>query len=400
MTQAVRQGIYEVVDFKALDATTGEFEAIVAVFGNVDAIGDRVVEGAFTKTLAQWRSSGDPIPIIWSHNWGDPYAHIGSADPDQVEELKGRGLKVRGRIDLDNPVAAQVYRLLKGRRVKQFSFGYEVRQEHRAKDGANDLIELGLLEVGPTLRGMNPSTELLSVKSQLEAAAPASTKTPPWHIEDDNADCDGFAVVADETGDVVGCHTTEAAAKRHMAALYANVEDADKAADAGGKMYGTLAGSVEEQQRRIHDALRESFGGEKVWLWIVATYADRVVYAKEDADQATEYFEVDYQLAGDTVTFDAPRSVELTTTVRAKAGRRISRATETELRGVIEDGERMLTRMRALLDTTAGSDDDDDDGKAEPVGNSKEDTAGNATELSTEHLDLVTRIAEGETRFR
>lgn len=395
---ATKHGIYEVAEFKALDGATGQFEAIVSVFGNVDAIGDRVVEGAFEGSLAEWRKAGDPIPIIWSHNWGDPYAHIGAADPEQVEELKGRGLRVAGKLDLDNPVAAQVFRLLKARRVKEFSFGYEVRREMRAKDGANELLELGIIEVGPTLKGMNPSTELLEVKSQLEEAAPASTKTPPWHVESDNADCDGFAVVADETGEVVGCHTTEAAAERHMAALYANVEDADKAGQAETKMYGTLAGSVEERQRRIADGLRETFGSDDIWLWIVATYDDRLVYSKEGPDVPTEYFEVDYRLDGDSVVFGAPRAVELTTTVRSKAGRRISRATESELRGAIEDGERMLDRMRALLDTAGITDNDDDDGKAAEHGNPTGDAA-NATELSAEHLDLVTRIAESESRF-
>jgi HK97 family phage prohead protease len=315
---ATKHGIYEVAEFKALDGATGQFEAIVSVFGNVDAIGDRVVEGAFEGSLAEWRKSGDPIPIIWSHNWGDPYAHIGAADPDQVEELKGRGLRVAGKLDLDNPVAAQVFRLLKARRVKEFSFGYEVRREMRAKDGANELLELGIIEVGPTLKGMNPSTELLDVKSQLEEAAPASTKTPPWHVESDNADCDGFAVVADETGDVVGCHTTEAAAERHMAALYANVEDAD------------------------------------------------------DDDKAGR--------------------------IDTKVGRRLSRATETEVRAIIEEHDRLAARMRALLDTEAGTDNDDDDGKAAEPGNPTGDAA-NATELSAEHLDLVTRIAESESRF-
>lgn len=86
-------------------------------------------------------------------------------------EVKGQGLRVGGTIDLDNPFAAQVYRLLKERRVREFSFGYEVVKERKAKDGANELVELRLIEAGPTLKGANPSTELLAIKSQLEEAA-------------------------------------------------------------------------------------------------------------------------------------------------------------------------------------------------------------------------------------
>lgn len=174
---ATKRAVYDLAEFKALpaeDEKRGRFEALVSVFGNVDVQGDRVMEGAFQKSIEGWRATGAPIPVIWSHAWGDPNAHIGSADPADVVEVPGQGLKVAGSIDLDNPFAAQVYRLLKERRVRQFSFGYEVKREKVAKDGANELLELGLIEVGPTLKGANPSTELLAVKSDLEDAAKAA----------------------------------------------------------------------------------------------------------------------------------------------------------------------------------------------------------------------------------
>ena len=43
-------------------ASAGEFSALVAVFNNVDKGGDGIMPGAFTKTLAAWRASGDPVP--------------------------------------------------------------------------------------------------------------------------------------------------------------------------------------------------------------------------------------------------------------------------------------------------------------------------------------------------
>lgn len=172
---------YEVESFKALpgDDNAGRFEAIVSVFGNVDYQGDRVMEGAFKGSIERWQEKGDPIPVIWSHDWANPHAHIGYVDPSSVEEAisdgKGRnktsGLKVSGQLDLDNPFAAQVYRLLKERRVKEFSFAYDVIRESPGRDKANELHELDIIEVGPTLKGANPSTELLNVKSQLEDAA-------------------------------------------------------------------------------------------------------------------------------------------------------------------------------------------------------------------------------------
>ena len=67
---------FDIIDTKA-DSDAGTFEATVAVFGNVDLGGDRIVPGAFKKTLAKWAESGDPIPVILSHQWDNPMAHIG-----------------------------------------------------------------------------------------------------------------------------------------------------------------------------------------------------------------------------------------------------------------------------------------------------------------------------------
>ncbi|MFF9568493.1 HK97 family phage prohead protease [Streptomyces sp. NPDC014685] len=149
----------------------GQFVALVSVFGNEDSMGDVVRAGAFTETLADWAASGDPIPVIWSHAWGDPFAHIGTV-VKAVETLEG--LEVTGQIDdLDtNPTSAQVYRLLKGRRVTQFSFAYDETESAWVKDDAHrwggywELRKLKLHEVGPCLVGANQETELLAAKAQ------------------------------------------------------------------------------------------------------------------------------------------------------------------------------------------------------------------------------------------
>lgn len=148
----------------------GQFVAIVSVFGNEDSVGDVVRPGAFTETLAEWGEKGDPIPVIWSHAWGDPFAHVGVV-VKAVETLQG--LEVTGQIDdLDtNPTSAQVYRLLKGRRVTQFSFAYDVKEgawvedENHRWGGYYELRRLKLHEVGPCLVGANQETELLAAKA-------------------------------------------------------------------------------------------------------------------------------------------------------------------------------------------------------------------------------------------
>lgn len=157
------------VTLRALDGDSGKVEAIVSVFGNVDLGGDRVVKGAFTKSIDKWKQSNFPVPVIFSHDWSDLWSHIGAVD--SLEETE-KGLKAVYTLDVeDNPAAAQVYRLMKRGTLKEHSFAYSIGKEKTAKDGANELHELDIIEVGPTLKGMNPGTEILDLKSALEETA-------------------------------------------------------------------------------------------------------------------------------------------------------------------------------------------------------------------------------------
>lgn len=148
----------------------GQVQALVSVFGNEDSYGDVVAPGAFTEDLKRWDTTGDPIPFIWSHNWSDPFAHVGHV-VDAKESADG--LVVTAQIDdLDtNPTAAQVYGLLKGRRVTQFSFAYDVLEggwidvEDHKWGGYYELRKLKVHEVGPCLIGANRETDLLAAKA-------------------------------------------------------------------------------------------------------------------------------------------------------------------------------------------------------------------------------------------
>lgn len=152
----------------------GQFRALVSVFGNEDSMGDVIAAGAFAQVLAEWKASGDPIPVVWSHKWGDPFAHIGSV----LEATEtADGLEVLAQIqDMDtNPTAKHVHGLLKGRRIKQFSFAYDVGEGGwvETDDTVNhpwgEYYEIkrfsSLFEVGPCLVGANQQTDLLAAKA-------------------------------------------------------------------------------------------------------------------------------------------------------------------------------------------------------------------------------------------
>lgn len=155
-------------EIKAFDQATGIVEAVVSVFNNIDFGGDRVLPGAFAKTLQEWEAKGDPIPVIWSHEWDDPTSHIGIV----VESAeRPDGLWTKMQLDVEaNPKAAYVARLLKQRRVTQFSFGYYVRDFKTVTDPdgttVREIKDIDLFEVGPTLLGMNPDTQLLEAASR------------------------------------------------------------------------------------------------------------------------------------------------------------------------------------------------------------------------------------------
>jgi HK97 family phage prohead protease len=175
-----RTKAYQPVSFKAAgesyDGSTlaeGEFVATAAVIGNIDSYGERMGADAFTETLAAWAAKGDPIPVIYQHSWGDPWLHIGYVAAIGVEDSK---LVYKGVLDIaDNPVAAQVYRLMKGRRLTQQSFGFDIIDAGWVTVDSEDVYEItkcDLFEVGPCLVGVNRATELLDIKSGETGATP------------------------------------------------------------------------------------------------------------------------------------------------------------------------------------------------------------------------------------
>jgi phage head maturation protease len=170
---------------------SGEFEAIVSVFGNIDRVGDVVFPGAFADSLATWKSSGDPIPVLWSHRMDDPRYSIGAVlEAEELEPGDKRipewasqhvkdngGLWVRAQLHSDGEIALAARKLLQARLVKQFSFAYDiVDAEWVTVDGrdAYGLKRLDIFEVSPTQVGANDLTELVGAKAAASLVASRS----------------------------------------------------------------------------------------------------------------------------------------------------------------------------------------------------------------------------------
>jgi len=162
------------------EAGSGQFEAIVSVFGNIDHVNDRVLSGAFEKAIKE----SPPPPVVWSHHWSVP--PIGNT-LDWAEQDKG--LWVKGELfvgaDDNHMYADMTYAAMKDRgggrvpALREFSFSYDIPDGGADKksedvDGqtvvVRELKELfPIHEVGPCMRGCNPATELVAAPKSIGA---------------------------------------------------------------------------------------------------------------------------------------------------------------------------------------------------------------------------------------
>lgn len=250
---------FPVYGLKAIAGSPGQYEAYYAVFNNVDLVNDRIIEGAFAKSLQRWKDSGDPIPVIFSHGWDSMDNHIGEvleaeevakADPRLPQELKDLGgLRTKFQLDMDDAYGKKMDRLLGKRRIREGSFAYDIAEggQRIAKDGVNELVELDLIEVGPTLKGANPATRLLSMGPSTKAAV-------------------------------------------------------------------KIEGSYEDLQSQLRKSLFETppaFEGDVWYIGLEATYPDHLIAAVEPWEGPVKYYQMPYTAKKGTVTFGAPVEVAI-----------------------------------------------------------------------------------------
>lgn len=144
----------------------GEFVVYPSTFTRrPDSYGDVVAKGAFVRTIKEWEESGNVLPGLYGHRMDDPDFFVAGALEMSEDE---HGWRVKGEFDLESPKGAQVYRLVKGRRLNQLSFAYDVREEARVEleDGqkANELRDVKVYEFSFVPVGANQDTSVVAVK--------------------------------------------------------------------------------------------------------------------------------------------------------------------------------------------------------------------------------------------
>lgn len=147
----------------------GIIEAVVSVFNNVDAVGDRIRPGAFTRSLARKLPKG-----VWGHDWETPVAKTLEARellagdtllPQSLAELGG--LYIKAQFNLSTQRGREAFSDIEFGIVDEFSIGYRVKDAAFDEEtGIYELLEIELYEWSPVLVGMNPATALISCKGQ------------------------------------------------------------------------------------------------------------------------------------------------------------------------------------------------------------------------------------------
>jgi HK97 family phage prohead protease len=137
--------------FKA--AGENQIEGYAATFGNVDAVGDIILQGAFSKSLATykpkmlWQHDSDDLIGVWNEHFED-----------------SNGLFVKG-IFANTQCGNEARELAKIGAVSEMSIGYSVVKANYRADGIRILEELELREVSLVTFPANEKAKITRVKS-------------------------------------------------------------------------------------------------------------------------------------------------------------------------------------------------------------------------------------------
>jgi HK97 family phage prohead protease len=134
-------------------AEDGSFVGVASTYGDVDLGGDRILPGAFNRTLAATKQ----FPLLWQHIPSEPIGSVKCTDTPQ-------GLQVEGQLLLSDPTAQKCYKFLKAGIIKGLSIGYQTIKSNFVDD-VRELSELRLWEVSCVTFPMNLDAAVTGIKS-------------------------------------------------------------------------------------------------------------------------------------------------------------------------------------------------------------------------------------------
>lgn len=143
---------FQKMAIKAL-SEDGSFEGILASYNTEDLGGDKIMPGAFTKTMQE---RGNEVPMLWQHNPDEPIGTLQLTDSPT-------GLLVKGQLLMDLDYAKKAYILLKAGVIKGLSIGFSTIKKDM-QDGVRLLKEIKLYEGSVVTFPMNEHCMVTAVK--------------------------------------------------------------------------------------------------------------------------------------------------------------------------------------------------------------------------------------------
>ena len=161
MSQKILNSTFEIKGFEK----NGAFEGYASVFDDLDSAQDRVVKGAFKKTLDKCSRTGRMPALLWQHDAREPIGVWREMFEDQ------KGLYVKGELFVDEiPRARQAYKLMCEGGLSGLSIGFKtVQSELNPQTGERFLTEVDLLEVSMVTFPALDTARISSVKDKLIA---------------------------------------------------------------------------------------------------------------------------------------------------------------------------------------------------------------------------------------
>lgn len=135
----------------------GVFEGYASLFGVPDLGKDMVMPGAFRASLERRGPRG--VRMLWQHNPAEPIGTWLALEED------GRGLRVRGRLNLAVERAREIAALTKEGAIDGLSIGFRVeRARHDKGAGLRRLERVDLWEISLVTFPMLPGARVSSIK--------------------------------------------------------------------------------------------------------------------------------------------------------------------------------------------------------------------------------------------
>ena len=141
--------------------TNGLFEGYASTFGNIDSMGDTIMKGAFSDTIAD-----RPHPVLMLANHSSSFA-IGKW-LELIED--DTGLYAMGEITPGNTVASNVYASMKHGAVSGLSIGFRIKKPDGAEEiegGGRRISKIHLEEISIVGFPADSDARIATVKSEI-----------------------------------------------------------------------------------------------------------------------------------------------------------------------------------------------------------------------------------------